>query len=289
MPSIEYNLNLDDKLPEDIKKVAIENGECELTKTQMIAEFRNYIQEHDRCQPHRTDDEYLIKFLRARYWKIEPSYKLLCHYYKFREQNKSYYEKVRPVELKFINEANILTVTPYRDQKGHRIIIYRFGKWKTNEVNIDDIFRASVCLLEMGSMEPIGQVVGGVGIFDLKDFTLGHVLHLSPSVAQKMIAMLVTSMPIRTSALHIVNQNWVFNTAFNIFKPFLDSSMKENLFIHGSDMSSLHKHISPEYLPKRYGGIHEDYPGDMWFETLSKNKTLLKELEQLGYVFDEIN
>ena len=65
--------------------------------------------------------------------------------------------------------------------------------WKTNEVNIDDIFRASLCLLELGSMEPIGQVVGGVGIFDLKDFTLGHVLHLSPSVAQKMIAMLVVS------------------------------------------------------------------------------------------------
>lgn len=77
MPSIEYNLNLNDELPEDIKKVAIENGECELTKTQIIAEFRNYILEHDRCQPHRTDDEYLIKFLRARYWKIEPSYKLV--------------------------------------------------------------------------------------------------------------------------------------------------------------------------------------------------------------------
>lgn len=66
-----------------------------------------------------------------------------------------------------------------------------------------------------------------------------------------MFLYLQTSMPIRTSALHIVNQNWVFNTAFNIFKPFLDSAMKEGLFIHGSDMSSLHKHISPEYLPKR--------------------------------------
>ncbi|TMW39904.1 hypothetical protein DOY81_015016, partial [Sarcophaga bullata] len=132
MPSIEYTLNLDPELPEDIKKVAIENGECELLKSQTINEFRNYILEHDRCQPHRTDDEYLIKFLRARFWKIEPSYKLLCHYYKFREQNKEYYEKVRPESLKFIGEANILTVTPYRDQNGHRILIYRFGMWKTN-------------------------------------------------------------------------------------------------------------------------------------------------------------
>ena len=77
MPSIEYTLNLDPELPEDIKKVAIENGECEMLKTQTINEFRNYILEHDRCQPHRTDDEYLIKFLRARFWKIESSYKLV--------------------------------------------------------------------------------------------------------------------------------------------------------------------------------------------------------------------
>lgn len=129
----------------------------------------------------------------------------MCHYYKFRQQNKSYYEKVRPAALKFIGEADILTVTPYRDQKGHRILIYRFGKWNTGQVNIDDIFRASVCLLELGSMEPIGQVVGGVGIFDLKDFTLNHVLHLSPSVAQKMIAIMVVSiwLPFKNISLNL--------------------------------------------------------------------------------------
>jgi len=58
-------------------------------------------------------------------------------------------------------------------------------------------------------------------------------------------------MPIRTSALHIVNQNWVFNAAFKIFKPFLNAAMREKLYIHGSDMTSLHKHINPEHLPKR--------------------------------------
>lgn len=58
-------------------------------------------------------------------------------------------------------------------------------------------------------------------------------------------------MPVRTAALHIVNQNWAFNAAYNIFKPFLNAAMKERLFIHGSDMTSLHKHISPDRLPKR--------------------------------------
>lgn len=117
----------------------------------------------------------------------------MCNYYKFRDQNKSYFEKVRPQDLLTVADANILQVTPLRDQTGRRIMIFRFGVWKPSELTTDDIFRASVCVLEMGAMEPITQVTGGVGIFDLQGFSLSHILHLSPSVAKKMIALMVVS------------------------------------------------------------------------------------------------
>lgn len=119
--------------------------------------------------------------------------KQLCNYYKFREDNKKYYEKVRPLDLRHLGDDDILTVTPYRDQLGHRILIYRFGRWRPNRVTVDDIFRATIILQELGSLEPISQIMGGVAIFDLKDLALEHLLHLSPSVAQKMIALLVVS------------------------------------------------------------------------------------------------
>ncbi|XP_037960415.1 alpha-tocopherol transfer protein [Teleopsis dalmanni] len=287
MPSVQitHDMDLGPEMPEPYKTLASEQGECELSKHHAIAEFRSYILEHDEFQPQRTDDDFLIKFLRARSWKIDLSYKLMSNYYKFREHNKSYYEKVRPLDLKFVGDDNIVTVTPYRDQHGHRIIIYRFGEWKPSRISVDDIFRASIVLIELGSLEPISQVVGGVGIFDLQNLSLNHVLHLSPSVAQKMIALLVTSMPIRTHAIHIVNQNWAFNAAFNAFKPFLNATMREKLYIHGNKMDSLHKHISPDHLPKRYGGVHEDYPYNLWIDNLVTNAALLKNLETLGYVF----
>jgi len=115
----------------------------------------------------------------------------MCSYYKFREENKNYYEKVRPIDLRHVGDENIMTLTPYRDQHGHRILIYRFGIWKPSRVTVDDIFKATIVLQELGSLEPISQIVGGVAIFDLKDLGLEHLLHLSPSVAQKMIALLV--------------------------------------------------------------------------------------------------
>ncbi|XP_051858493.1 alpha-tocopherol transfer protein isoform X1 [Drosophila albomicans] len=290
MPAIEHKLNItEEEIPDNIRLISEKQGECPKTKKETIAEFRNYILDQKQCQPHRNDDKYLEKFLRARYWKIDNSYKLLCSYYKFREENKKFYEKVRPFDLRHLGDEDILTVTPYRDQHGHRILIYRFGLWRPNRVTVDDIFRATIVLQELGSLEPISQIMGGVGIFDLKDLGLEHLLHLSPSVAQKMIALLVTSMPIRTSALHIVNQNWLFNAAFKIFKPFLNAGMRERLFVHGSDMSSLHKHINPENLPKRYGGMHEDYSYTLWLDMLQHDcagNSVQKDMEQLGFIFE---
>uniref|UniRef100_W8AJK9 Alpha-tocopherol transfer protein n=1 Tax=Ceratitis capitata TaxID=7213 RepID=W8AJK9_CERCA len=193
MPSavIKHDLDLEPELPEEFKYIAEGQGECENKKLQLIDDFRNFILEHDGCTPHRTDDEYLQKFLRARFWNIKDSYDLMVNYYKFRNQNKSYYEKVRPLELKILGDEDIISVTPYRDQNGHRILIYRFGAWKPAKISVDDIFRATIILLELGSLEPIAQVMGGVGIFDLKGLTLNHIFHLNPNVAQKMIALLV--------------------------------------------------------------------------------------------------
>ncbi|XP_073823127.1 alpha-tocopherol transfer protein-like [Musca autumnalis] len=284
MPPFEYRLNLCPDLPDDIKKIAIEQGESEETRAQKIEEFRNYIHKHNGCQPHRTDDEYLMRFLRARYWDIPLSYKLICNYYKFRDQNKSYFEKVRPFELTYIASKDIVDVTPYRDRCGRRIMIYRFGLWKPSEITTDDIFRATICLLEMGSMEPINQVVGGIGIFDLQGISFNHILHLSPSVASKMIALMVTSMPTRVDSLHIVNQNFIFNAALKIFHPFLDAEMREHLFIHGSNMASLHKHIDPDCLPKRYGGTLDDFSATAWIEAIKDDKEVQQQLGKQGYV-----
>lgn len=84
-------------------------------------------------------------------------------------------------------------------------------------------------------------------------------------------------------ALHIVNQSWIFEMVYNIFKPFLDERMKERIFFHGNDMDSLHQHIDPKHLPERYGGIHPDYNYNDWINNLERNDKIRKELESLGY------
>lgn len=288
MPSVEisHDIDLGPEISDELNEIAIKQGENPDLKCAIIEEFRDMIFERGNCTPHRTDNEFLIKFLRGRFWKVEASYKLLCNYCEFRDANRELHEKVHPIDLKPVGDYDIVSVAPYKDQDGHRILFYRFGNWKPAKTSVNDIFKVTLILLEIGALEPSGQILGGVGIFDLSNLTLNHSFHLTPSVAQKMISLMVTSMPIRTTAIHIVNQNWVFTAAFNIFKPFLNARMRERIFIHGSDMSSLHKHIKPEHLPKRYGGIHEDYAYSIWIEKLMHNEKIIKEMETLGYVVE---
>lgn len=90
-------------------------------------------------------------------------------------------------------------------------------------------------------------------------------------------------MPVRIEALHIVNNSWVFEIIFNIFKQFLHEKIIEKVYFHGSDMESLHKHLDPKYLPVTYGGSQPEYGAREWIDGFKKNEAILKELSSLGY------
>lgn len=95
-----------------------------------------------------------------------------------------------------------------------------------------------------------------------------------------------TSMPVRTTAIHVVNNNWAFDMIWQIFKQVLSDRMRERVFIHGNDMESLHKHIDKANLPIKYGGEMPEYPYTAWMKNLAKNEKVMDELRQLGYGFD---
>lgn len=71
---------------------------------------------------------------------------------------------VHPFMLAKLGDDDIVTVTPYRDQCGRRIMVHKFGNWRPSKVSVDDIIRASMILIEMGALEPQSQVLGGIGM-----------------------------------------------------------------------------------------------------------------------------
>ncbi|XP_018569342.1 alpha-tocopherol transfer protein-like [Anoplophora glabripennis] len=270
--------------PKELLEWARENiNEDPETSCQKLEEFRDMIFERDECVPHRTDDSFLFRFLRARHFIVERAHRLLVNYYTFKENNPEFYEGVNLRQLLKMGDDSIITVPPYREQTGRRILLYRIEHWDPEKVSIEEIFQGTMIVLELAILEQRAQILGGICIFDLGGLSMQQAWYMTPSIAHKMVQIMVTSFPMKIHALHIVNQSWIFDIIYNCFKPFLDERMKSRIFFHGEDMDSLHQHIDPKHLPERYGGIHPDYSYNDWVNYFETNEKIRWELESLGY------
>ncbi|XP_075992607.1 alpha-tocopherol transfer protein isoform X2 [Anticarsia gemmatalis] len=289
MPTPESHVDLDmgEPPPEVVEYARQHCGEDPNMRAQAIYELREMIYERGECTPHRMDDEFLIRFLRARKFIPQRAHRLIVNYYQFREDYPELVENIFPLDLRNIGDANVITVPPYKDQAGRRLLFYRIGCWDPNTVSVDDLFKATILALEIGLLEPRSQILGGVAIFDLEDFGIQHAWQVTPSVAAKMVKLLVSCFPMNTYAIHVVNHSWLFDKIYNIFKPLLNSEMHSKIYFHGHDFASLHKHIHPDHLPERYGGIWPDYSYTIWLNSLKKNFNVAKAVINYGYKFRE--
>ncbi|XP_047042152.1 alpha-tocopherol transfer protein-like isoform X1 [Helicoverpa zea] len=289
MPTPDYSVDLDlgEPPPELVEYARQHLGEDPNTRLQAIYELREMIYERGECTPHRMDDDFLIKFLRARKFIPKRAHRLLVNYYQFKEDNPELFENVFPLDLRKIGDSNVIAVPPYRDQEGRRLLFYRIGCWNPKAIPVEDLFKATIIALELGLMEQRSQILGGIAVFDLENIGTQHAWQITPSVAAKIVKLMVSCFPVTTHAIHIINHSWLFDKIYNIFKPLLNSNMRSRIYFHGHDNSSLHKHIHPNHLPERYGGTWPDYSYTIWLNSLKKNFEVAKQVLDYGYKFRE--
>ena len=72
---VSHTLELD--FPADLEENARNIGEDQDRVCELLQQFKDLIFERGDCNPHRMDDDFLIRFLRARFWKVENAYKLV--------------------------------------------------------------------------------------------------------------------------------------------------------------------------------------------------------------------
>ncbi|CAH1953942.1 unnamed protein product [Acanthoscelides obtectus] len=114
---------------DDLLEWARENiGEDPDTKELRICELRDMIFERGECTPDRTDDDFLLRFLRARHFIVPKAHRLLVNYCNFKESRPEYFENVDVNRMRELAKTLILSVPPYKDQHGRRMMFLRIGK-----------------------------------------------------------------------------------------------------------------------------------------------------------------
>lgn len=219
------------------------------------------------------NDAWLVRFLRPCKYYPESAYELIKRYYSFKEKHSSVYRDLLPSKERNIFEANMLTVCPNRDQLGRRILVLELGKkWNHKKTTLDEVYKGCVLFLEAAMLEPETQVCGAVVIFDMDGLSMQQVWQFTPPFAKRIVDWLQDSVPLRVKNIHIINQPYIFNMVFALFKPFLREKLRSRIIFHGTDRESLHSYVSPKCLPDVYGGsvALPRISGLQWYELLLK-------------------
>lgn len=84
----------------------------------------------------RTDDAFLLRFLRARKFDYDRSYALLINYYTVRAQNPEIFRGLKFDMIEPIFDAGIISVLPQRDSLGRNIVYFRPGQHQYSDIII---------------------------------------------------------------------------------------------------------------------------------------------------------
>jgi hypothetical protein len=67
------------------------------------------------------------------------------------------------------------------------------GNWNPSSYSIDELFKATVVILELAVLEQRAQILGGICIFDLEGISLQHAWQITPTIARRTVELMVVS------------------------------------------------------------------------------------------------
>ncbi|KAM3964690.1 clavesin-1 [Aphomia sociella] len=273
------------------EKCYLEKAEKELRETPAnieaaLTELRILLKGETSLVLPIDNDDFLMKFLRPCKFYPESAFKRIQAYYKYRKTFIEYTRDLMPSTARSAFEKSIISILSPRDQHGRRILLLSSEQWNPRDVSLPEVFRGIQLGLEAAMEEPMSQVNGVITILDMKGLTLAQIMQMTPSFAKMVIDWIQDCIPIRLKAVHIINQPYLFNMLFAMFKPFMREKLRSRIHFHGTNRQSLLSHIHAKALRKRHGGDlpEPDIPGDVMWKMLMHYEESFKVKNSYGYM-----
>ncbi|XP_077293674.1 retinol-binding protein pinta-like [Arctopsyche grandis] len=243
--------------PELAKKAEDEVNE----DPQRIEKDLQTIKEWIAKQPHlsaRTDDQWLIGFLRGCKYSLEKTKQKLDMFYTVRTAVPELClprDPKDPIVQEILSLGTCVPLPKTVKPDDPRVILVRPGLNDPNKINIMDIMAVNQMISYIQLLEDDQSVIAGqLVLLDFSKTKMGHLTQMTPSVVKKMVICGQESMPFREKGSHHIHTLPGIETIFNLFKLFMNEKSRSRIHIHNEDMEALYKFIPKEILPTEYGG-----------------------------------
>jgi len=269
----------------------IEKARNELRETpevveKAIEELRQLIKDEKDFTFPADADVFLLTFLRPCKFYAKSAFQKMQKYFKFRLKHKKVCERITVESVQTVFEDDLLKYLPLRSKDGQRILYLNAGKkWKPSRVSTHDIFRAIQLSLHAAMAEPMTQVNGVSVILDMEGLSLTQIVQFTPPFAALVLDWLQECISVRLKAIYIVNNSYIFNMLYAIFKPFIGPKLRKRIQFLNKDWNTLTNNLGKKALRKEFGGelLVDDVDGKLLVEFLKLFSGQFDLMDRAGY------
>nr|XP_050039171.1 alpha-tocopherol transfer protein-like [Dermacentor andersoni] len=262
-----------------------ELGETPAVKRTALEELRQLISGEPSLNCP-TDDDFLVKFLRARKYDTQSAFENVKKYFKVRRDRPELFEDLTPSSIPFdvvCRKHQLLTVSRQTDPLGRTVLLTKIGSWNSDICSLNDYFRVGLALCECFLLRLDCQIRGIVVIVDLKGLNVYHLPYYTPSVIRTLVSLIQECFPLRLKKIYIINNPPIFDFLFAIAKTFLKAKLAKRIRLFGYNLTELHQLVPDDVISKEHEGTNGSFDYDQLERELKTAENFFQALSSYGY------
>lgn len=224
--------------------------EDKTTREQSLAQMRDWLRKNSDVENVRTDDSFLLRFLRNKKFSVPMAQQQLLKYLNMRKVmgHLSYNLDYLSPGVKALIENGYILPSPIRDNCGRRTVLYFASEWLNQWLSVRhlhfylpdglngvqysqvDQVKAHWIVYETLMASAEEQILGVVHVGDFAGATSSHVsLWRNPLELLKLLKWGEQSMPMRHKEVHIYNVATLLKYVVDGAKTVITNKMKERI------------------------------------------------------------
>ncbi|CRK92780.1 CLUMA_CG006258, isoform A [Clunio marinus] len=227
------------------------------TREQSLVQMREWLKKNYDVENVRTDDTFLLRFLRNKKFSVPMAQQQLLKYLNMRRVmgHLAYNLDFLSPGVKNLIDNGYIMISPIRDICGRRTVLYFANGLNGVEYEYSDQVKAHSIAYEILMESQEEQILGVVHIGDFAGASTSHVsIWKNPLEFLKILKWGEQSIPLRHKEIHLYHISPLLKYVVDAGKSIISSKMKERVHVHVT-AEDLKKEInSKDVLPSELGG-----------------------------------